>query len=208
MAGTAFLVGRVPTLRNFVVKVSTTGIEAELINDGSVQETLEKWLTSSATYPLVQAWFSVNLEKVDPDGSRIVAALARRCPMVSEKVGINAYQERIARCDADPILSRLRELSEDRVAPFQRRAMKVRIGTPKKDPPHGVAYTCYGGRLEHKRIRLLIPEIPRALEVQVRGGFPCDPGKTFPDLHVNGKQARSLLGRPTREIEEVFALII
>ena len=207
MVGTGFLIRAVPTLQHFVLKASGDGIEAGFSNETRVEEFLNAWVGSPSALPVLQAWLHGRLGMVDPDGSRILQELINRCPEIADRA-ISGYQEQVAKCDGDPVLGPIRRLSEDRAAPFQRRAVKVRIGTPDKGPPSGVAYTCYGGRLEHKRLRLLVPEIPRGLEVQVRGGFSCDPGQTFPDLHVNGKEARTLLGRPTREIEEVFALVI
>jgi len=207
MAGTAFLIVQVPTLRNFVLKISSDGVHAEFQNDGQIDDELTRWASKGTTLAALQAWLFKNFDRLDPDGSRLRNHLVHRCPQPRDN-GISAYQQRIAECDRDPILRPLRELSEDRDPPFQRGAVKVRVGMPKKGPPKGVAYTCYNGRLEHKRVRLLLPEIPHQLEVQVRGGFACDPGKVFPDLQINAAQAHRLLGRPTREIEEVFALII
>ena len=208
MGGTIVLVRQVPGLRELVVKASESGVEIQLKQEAEIHAALDLVAGDKDRLPALQSWLRANLARVDPNGIGFLEFLISQCPAVPDGPLVE-YQAKLEKCDDSPMVGRLRRLSEDREAPFQRRAVRVRIATPRdSEPQSGLAYTCFGGELENKRVRLILPDQSRRLEVQVRGGYECDPGNTYPDLQVNGAEVSSLLGRSTNEIESVFALIV
>lgn len=205
----AFLMFRsIPGLRELVFKASPAGIELSARSDGEILAELDSVTRRGDKLPVLRDWLRRNYEQVDPAAEGLLALLGSKCPEISEP-SIENYLARIAACDSDQFLGPLRRLSENRRPPFQRRAVSIRVSTPAgSQPPLGTGYTCYGGQFEHKKVRLLLAGTDRQFEVQVRGGYECDPGNSFPDLQLRAEDAVSLFGRPTRDIESVFALIV
>ena len=109
---------------------------------------------------------------------------------------IEAYQTHLSRCESQPVVGQLRRLARDKSAPFQRVARRMTVGTPTRNQPSdGLAYTCFDGEFENRRIRLLVEGTDNQIEVHARGGYECLPGRAFPDLQINASAAARLFGK-------------
>ncbi len=208
VALTLLLVREIPGLQKVLIQVEKTGLKVEVgANDaidlaGLVDRVAKDEGQKAALLKLLKDRLRV-YQVDDPD---LVPALASMCPEVPME-DMTTYQTRIGQCDTQGVVKQLRDLAVNRKAPFQKRAVTVRIGTPRSIPMvRGLAYTCFGGELENKRITLVDPATSRQLEVQVRGGYECLPGSQYPDLHIAALDVLDLFGRSTAMVENALAL--
>ena len=210
VALTLLILRNSPNLQNLVITTDAEGFRVELDKDGRVdlaallQEVGEDGYDREA----LLAWLRQNWHLHPIDRVELVDALIEQCPP-HEAGDLASYQAHLEKCDAQPVIGRLRELSIERLAPFQQPSLRVRIGTPSEHPPRdGTAYTCFDGKLENKRVRLLVEETARHVDLVVRGAYECAVGLTYPDLQINELTATRLFDRPTRRIETAVAVVL
>jgi len=208
VALTLLLVREIPGLQKVLIQVEKSGLKVEVGANGQVDMAglVDRASKDEGQKAALLQLLKERLKVYRLDDPDLVPALANLCPEVPVE-DMAAYQARISQCDVQGVIKQLRDLAVGRKAPFQKRAVAVRIGTPRSIPMfRGLAYTCFGGELENKRITLVDPDSSRQLEVVVRGGYECLPGSQYPDLHIAAMDVLELFGRPTAMVENALAL--
>ncbi len=206
-----YVVKEVPGIRNLVLEQEKGVIRLKIEKDGKID--IAKFLNSLEENKIDQngtiGWLKERWGLYKLDDPDLKHAIIKLCPKVSE-LDIITYQESLATCENKYLIGNLRRLARENSPPFQRLANKIRIGTPPKEnqPTDGYAYTCYNGELENKRILLTIEGADSNLEITVRGAYECLPGKKYPDIQLNERQAYTLFKRKTRKYEYAIAVLI
>ncbi|HFA50723.1 MAG TPA: hypothetical protein ENJ95_17075 [Bacteroidetes bacterium] len=111
----------------------------------------------------------------------------------------------------DPVSEQLYKLSASKTGPWAYQVDTVRISIPEKkyQPRKGFVNVCENGKYRGRMLQLYNLDQSIAIDLTASGKYACPTGLKFPDIQLNAKDAKKLLGDDNfSKYEEAIVLIL
>lgn len=175
------------------------GVLEEIYNHELLRGGMKEWLAGKSTF-----------EIQDP---RLVRALRNDLcdPVPDTRSSMDSLMEDGRKCADVPVAKGLRDLAEEKVAPFHYLGSEVRIGKQVEDlhrPRDGYANACREGYFYGRTVQIRNKINPsRSVKVQALNPYPCPPG-TEADIQLNENDMAKLFPGPVDKTEEAYAFVL